>query len=512
MPALEAASTRSRENLGDILMRLKLVNDEQVQAALALQKETGKLFGECLLQLGYVGEDDVSWALSSQLGLPYVSVNAEMADTGLLGQFPRDFLRRNLVLPLLLSDEALSVVLADPTDQITLARLRRISGRPLNVAVGTPSLIKAALDDLLGPNGAEGPAEEGEDGALPLAERVGASLASPEFTRLLDRALTEGASAIHIDPDDKKLRVRFRTDYGLTEGGRFEAQALEELVGSLKGWLGPGEEILPGVQRWEGDEEAPLPVRVVAVRSRRGLSLSVMLEPGGLSSGSVTAAFEPEWERLSALLDRPSGLVLGVAPSPAERRHLLSRILGQIDVAHRRAWVLAPEEVLPPKRFSVYPGGTGRGVCERFAEMPGVDVIAALCPDLGAAAALTEASDRDRLVVAVLPGRSALSCLSRMLEAGVSPVLLASSLLAAAAQRVIPGAGENGAGRALAEILFADRDLRRALQDGGRAARLRSAARRQGFVELAARAARLEPVDARIVDELERNRYLEDAA
>ncbi len=68
------ATAPSRPNLGQILIRLKLITEEQVQTALELQQENGRLFGECLLELGHIGEDDLSWALSSQLGLPFMNV------------------------------------------------------------------------------------------------------------------------------------------------------------------------------------------------------------------------------------------------------------------------------------------------------------------------------------------------------------------------------------------------------------------------------------------------------
>ena len=80
------------------------------------------------------------------------------------------------------------------------------------------------------------------------------------------------------------------------------------------------------------------------------------------------------------------------------------------------------------------------------------------------------------------------------------------------AQRILPGPDPEGAARAIAEILFVDTGVRRTLQNGGRIQDLRGAAAEQGFVELAGRARSLESVDATVIDDLDRHRYLEDAA
>jgi hypothetical protein len=499
----------SRPNLGQILVRLKLINEEQVRTALELQQENGRLFGECLLELGHIGEDDLSWALSSQLGLPFMNVSAEMCDPQALPKYPRDFLRRNRVLPLVETEDTLSVVLADPTDEVTVARLRRISGRELNIAVGTPSALTRALDDLLGPSPLE---PEGLEACVEQAGGV-PTLASPEITRLLDRALSEGASAIHLDPEESKVRVRFRVGGALHEGGQFEAKAMKGVVESLNAWLGAGRDEAAGLHVWseEIDGEAP-PVRATAIHGQAGVSVTIWLEESGFAPPKVSAGFEAEWERLDALLARPSGLIAGVAPTESERRHLLSRILGQLDASKRRAWVLVPEGFPLPKRLAIHVAKPDIALTSAFAHLEGVDVLAGLFPSPQHLPLLIEAADHDRLVVAVLPGRSALGLLARLLEAGVSSSLLAETFLAAIAQRTLPATRAEDHPQALAELLFVDDPLRRALQDGGRIADLRGAARAQGFVELAARARGVGGIDAALLTDLDRHRYLGEAA
>src|SRR5262245_58275042 len=205
------AESAPRPRLGDILTRLCLINDEQVQAALDHQAKSGQLFGESLLELGYVGQDDLSWALSSQLGLSYVAVTPAMVDPDLLAQFPADFLKKNLVVPLVSSDASLSVVLADPTDKTILARLELMTKRELNIAVGTPAAIRSTLTAFI-PDPVE---ETAKLSITPVPARAQPpSLSTPEMATLVDKALTRGASTVHLDPDGDGVQVRFRDASG----------------------------------------------------------------------------------------------------------------------------------------------------------------------------------------------------------------------------------------------------------------------------------------------------------
>jgi hypothetical protein len=506
------AESAPRPKLGDILTRLRLVDEGQVRAALVHQSRSGKLFGESLLDLGFVGQDDLSWALSSQLGLPYVAVTADMADPELLGGFPADFLRQNLVLPLVASGSSLSVVLADPTDRTTLARLERISGRELSIAVGTPSAIRAALESVLGEDRVE---QEPEAGITRLPGHTPpASLSSPELATLVDRALTQGSSIVHLDPDGDGVRVRFRDGLGaLVDGGSFSSAALRDLIRSLTDWLGEGVPEAPGIAVWgKAPEQAKhLPFRAVALSSSKGTSLTLVLDGTASVHSRIAAGYEEEWARLAELLERPTGVLLGVAPTVPGGELLLSRLLARFDLGNRRACGAVSGDFNLPKgvmRFGEEPSAeAARGL----SRLEGIDVLIGAFDDAQVLQDLLVAASRDRLVVATLPGNGALGFLARVIEAGGSATLLSESLLAVTAQQTLP-AGDDLPPRAVTETLFVDRPLRRALQNGGAVEALRKAALEQGFLEIAARIRGIEQVDSAISADLERHRYLEDAA
>lgn len=492
--------------LGDILQKLLLVDEEQVREALDYQSHSGKLFGESLLDLGFIAEDDLSWALSSQLELPFVAVTPEMVDPELLGRFPAEFLRRNLVLPLVATGNTLSVVLADPTDKPTVARLQYISSQELTIAVGTPSAIKRALEAIPGsPESTEPSAARRETRTPP------PSMSSPELAILMDRALTQGAASVHLDPDGDEVRVRFRDVFGrISEGGDFEPEAFRALVRGLAGWLGDGTTPAPGVRIWDaGPHTDPLPFHAFLFQGENGPSLTLFMTDTAPRQ-EVPAAFEVDWTRLDALLDRSHGLILLVAPTPYEREQMLARMLGRLDAATRRCCALVAPEVPLPRELIRVAAPADPDAVRTYSRLPGIDVLAGALDDIGSLTPLAEAGGRDRLVVAAVPGNSALGFLARILEAGASATLLSESLLAVCAQRTLIGT-EDGS-RTAAEILFVERPLRHALQTGGRLGDLCRAAAKQGFQEIAHRARWLAALDETTRDDLERHRYLEEAA
>ena len=505
------AESASRPRLGDILMRLCLVNDEQVQTALEHQAKSGKLFGESLLELGYVGQDDLSWALSSQLGLPYVAVTPNMVDPELLAQFPPDFLKKNLVLPLVSAESSLSVVLADPTDKTILSRLELMSKRELNIAVGTPSAIRSALGAYL-PDPAE---ETAQLSVTPFPARTQPpSLSTPEMATLVDKALTRGASTVHLDPDGDTVHVRFRDASGtLLEGETAPASLLDDLVQGLTNWLGQGSMKAPGISVWgETPEQAEnLPFRVVAMRSSSGTSLTLHLEGIAAARTETAAGYGAEWDRLDAIFRRRAGMVIGITARPQSAGILLARMLDHFQLGNRRACAVVNEECPLPEGVLRFAEEPTLYTVRELARLEGVDVLLGTFETTEVLNDLLEAAERDRLVVATFPGTGALPFLARVREEGVSATLLSGAVMALIGQRIIP-AHEDQMSRAVSETLYVDGPLRRALQNAGGMEDIRAAAKEQGFIEIATRVRTLASVDPSVVADLDRHRYLEDAA
>ncbi|MDQ7800323.1 MAG: hypothetical protein QN188_02080 [Armatimonadota bacterium] len=183
--------------LGEILLQARVISPQQLEQAVTFQLQHGIRLGEALVRLGFATEDDVAWALSTQLGLPYVHLRPDMVDPEALQLLPVDTQRRLGVLPLLAGQGELAVALADPTDHRVLAEVQRLTGMRPCAVVALASNIREVVDALAG---APPPARNGD-----LALRL-----------VLSNAAQKGATHVYVEPlPGRAVRVRYRTPAGV---------------------------------------------------------------------------------------------------------------------------------------------------------------------------------------------------------------------------------------------------------------------------------------------------------
>jgi type IV pilus assembly protein PilB len=222
----------AKKLLGSILMTADLVNKEQVEEALQIQKESKERLGEILVKLGFISEDNLNKVLAEQLEIPIASSeDFNNADLEAVAIIPDDLAREHLLIAISKEDNALKVVMSDPFDLEILDTLAKKSGLTIKPLIGKSSEIKDAiaryykeikafegLDELL-----EGmdyvrieEAEEEVD-----VEKLKAQTDEAPVVRLvnmiLGEAIKDRASDIHIEPLEKSVSVRFRIDGALQE-------------------------------------------------------------------------------------------------------------------------------------------------------------------------------------------------------------------------------------------------------------------------------------------------------
>ena len=153
-----AAIGLKKRGLTSILIDGGIVTPEQVDLALVRQVETGRLIGESLVELGFTTEENIAWALSKQLGIPYADVRADTLDVELLNRFGEALLRRVQAVPLFRSHDEIVIAIADPTDSEPVGELREAAAARTTLVIGCPSAIRRALDAVFGPERIEGAA------------------------------------------------------------------------------------------------------------------------------------------------------------------------------------------------------------------------------------------------------------------------------------------------------------------------------------------------------------------
>lgn len=175
--------------LGEILVNLGIVSSDRIEEALQIQRETGGKLGEILTRHGWVSEDDFCWALSNQLGHPYVYLTPEIIDAQAVRSVPEELLRAHLVVPILMSEGELTLGMADPTDEGAVEAIGDYTGMQVRRALARGSNLAGILDHVFS-QAAPDPeiVDDREPGGRQLVRFH------------LVQAAQQGATAVYLDP------------------------------------------------------------------------------------------------------------------------------------------------------------------------------------------------------------------------------------------------------------------------------------------------------------------------
>ena len=210
--------------LGDILIKYGLITQEQLETALEAQKEFKTRVGRTLVRLGYVSEDDINWALSNQLDVPYVHLNINMIDKVVARSVSREVLELYQMIPIARIGSDLTLVMADPTDIQAIEAIKAITKFDVSVSLSSSSNILSIIRQVFK-----------EDVEEELQHRDIDTIRTNEFkkeirkilSKELDsavfiyttifRAIELKASEIHLEPGQDLLKVRYKIDEILYE-------------------------------------------------------------------------------------------------------------------------------------------------------------------------------------------------------------------------------------------------------------------------------------------------------
>ncbi len=219
-------SRETRLQLGQQLLNAGIVKPEQLEQALHIQESDGNklLLGEVLVQQGFCTEEQIMESLARGYGLPFARINPHIADPRVVDVLPREFLEKHHVLPLFKVHGKLTIAVSEPANVFLLEEIGRITECELLVVCATAREIQNTLqthlpqanvfviDDIVGEIDSASLAVVEDHNLDDIADLESAAGDSPVIrmvNHLIYHAVHEGASDIHIEPDDNALRIRF---------------------------------------------------------------------------------------------------------------------------------------------------------------------------------------------------------------------------------------------------------------------------------------------------------------
>lgn len=450
--------------LGDLLIEQGLLTQEQLTAALEQQRATGRKLGRIFVDSGYVTEEGISRALARQLRAPFIDLRGfKPPEEALLKLLSEAQARRFRALVLGEKDGLLQIGFADPTDLQTYDDVVRLVRREMEVAVITESQLLAVIDRVYRRT------EEISGLARELTEELGSSVdfgdalglsATAEdapvvklIHTVFDEAMRSRASDIHIEPEEKKLRIRFRIDGVLhiqTEADIKVAGALALRLKLMSG-LDISEKRLPQDGRFNVRiRNTSVDIRLSTLPTQYGESVVMRLLVQDNALLSLDAVNMPKrvLEVLRRAIAKPSGIVLVTGPTGSGKTTTLYAALNDLNSPERKILTVEdPVEYRLPGVNQVQVQDKidlsfGRILRAALRQDPDIILVGEMrdqeTAEIGMRAAMT-----GHLVLSTLHTNDVLSTPIRLLDMGVPRYMVALSLQLVMAQRLVRVICEN---------------------------------------------------------------------
>jgi general secretion pathway protein E len=427
-----------------------LIAPETLARARLVQAETGERFGAVLTRLGLVSEQALAQLIAEACGLPLAAA-ADYPAAPLAGaQVSERFLRDVGAVLLAHDDQGFEAALVDPVDPYPLQALRLALGAPVRARVGRASDVEAALERLYGADAGAAVAID-EEADLADLERL-KDLASDApairaINRLIARAVEERASDIHLEASEDALTVRFRIDGEMQPRDAFPAAMKAPIVSRIKimAGLNIAEKRIPQDGRLRVAVRGhDIDLRVATSPTINGESAVLrLLDRSNLTLDFGVLGFDAETlTRLRQVLSLPNGIVLVTGPTGSGKTTTLYAALAELNTPQRK--ILTIEDPIEYRLAGVNQTQVNAGAQLTFAtalrsflrQDPDVMMVGEV-RDLETARVAVQAALTGHTILSTLHTNSAASAVTRLLDMGIEPFLITSTLNAALAQRLV---------------------------------------------------------------------------
>ncbi|HEY8849698.1 MAG TPA: type IV-A pilus assembly ATPase PilB [Thermoanaerobaculia bacterium] len=454
--------------LGELLTKASLITQDQLKEALKSQKTSGGKLGETLIKLGFVSEEDITECLSQQFGVPSINLSHFDIDGNVIKLIPAEVARKYNILPVNKTGATITIAMADPTNVFAMDDIKFMTGYNVEPVVASELGIKAAIDNYYGSASSlelkkvmedlqqsESSDLEvlEEDEALDVAALAEGAEEAPVVklvNLILTDAIKRGASDIHIEPYEKEFRVRFRIDGILYEIMNPPLKLKDAITSRMKilAKLDISEKRLPQDGRIKlrmklNEKMKELDFRVSVLPTLFGEKIVMrLLDKDNLRLDMTKLGFEPEsLAKFEEAIFKPWGMVLVTGPTGSGKTNTLYSALAKVNSPEVN--ILTAED---PVEFNL-PGINQVQMKEsiglNFAatlrsflrQDPNIILVGEI-RDFETAEIAIKAALTGHLVLSTLHTNDAPSTINRLMNMGIEPFLVATSVLLIAAQRL----------------------------------------------------------------------------
>ncbi|MFN4259220.1 MAG: GspE/PulE family protein [Gemmataceae bacterium] len=451
-----------RSDFTDILLKRKQITPEQLEKAYSMMQQTpGSNIGDTLVKAKMVTAEDVMSAIAEFHGMKYVALKGVTIDESIIEKVPESVARENKILPWSEENGSLTIVMSDPTDFDTLQKLQFILNKDIRPVLSTREQILDAINRHYSQAGRAEPMESffstettdttiDVDHSLIAGVDLDAEGDAPVVklvNLMIQEAVTLRASDIHVEPFVDRVRIRFRIDGVLVERDNLPRRLLAPLTARIKvmGGIDIAEKRRPQDGRIKtaiGGKHFDL--RVSLLPSVHGQSVVMrILDRGSIQVNVRELGFaEDDFLRFQQIIKRPNGIFLVTGPTGSGKTTTLYAALNELNRPDRKI-ITAEDPVeyyLPGINQVEVKHQIGldfaRIIRAMLRQAPNIILVGEI-RDRETAEIAVQASLTGHLVFSTLHTNDAPSAVTRMVDIGVAPYLVASSVIAIMAQRLV---------------------------------------------------------------------------
>ncbi len=458
-----------KKSFGDFLIGLGVITADQFKKASQEQKQRGERLDQTIVRLGYAKEELILQCLADYSNLPYVDLDTYLIDEEIVKTIPEEMARRHTLIPLFKIGNTLTVAMPNPLNLLALDEVRNKVKTDVEIAISTEKKIKKAIEQHYGATAATlentlkqftkgtmpGPSQEPPDYKktydLVLKTIPTGPMEDAPAARMLDlvmiQAIRDRASDIHFEPDEKALRVRFRIDGFLYESPTLPKQIHPALTSRIKilSEMDIAETRLPQDGNFNVKlEKRGFEIRVSTFPTIYGenVVLRVLDQTSPLFKLDDLGFSEEMLSQFKQLIRKTSGITLVTGPTGSGKTTTLYALLNMINskekniitiedpVEYRLAFIRQTQ--INPKAGITF----ATGLRSILRQDPDIIMIGEI-RDLETSEIAMQAALTGHLVLSTLHTNDAPEAISRLMDIGVEPYLISSSVIGVLAQRLV---------------------------------------------------------------------------
>lgn len=444
-----------RKRLGDMLIDAGKISSEQLACALEVQKKTGKRLGNVLVSEGFISEEDIIGFLESQLGIPVINLKKTMIDVKSVRLVPENLARKHELIAVSNDGVFITVAMSDPLNYYALEDVKMASGMDVKPVIATSADIQSSIERYYGGRAAERAVEDFKR-EYRLLEKESESIRDSDVdsaptvrlvNSIIEQAARIDASDIHIEPLENEIRVRFRIDGVLQEMMRMSKQTLTAIVTRIKimAQMNIAEKRVPQDGRIETQVDgSQIDLRVSTLPTINGEKVVIRLlnKSGFLFTKEKLGLNNDDIEKFNRIISNPYGLILVTGPTGSGKSTTLYSILKELnDTGKNIITVEDPVEYtingINQVQVNVKAGLTfASGLRSILRQDPNIIMVGEI-RDRDTAEIAVRSSLTGHLVLSTLHTNDAPGAVTRLVDMGVEPFLVSSSLVGVIAQRLV---------------------------------------------------------------------------